>query len=118
VGKSMTNQGIAAVLEQTADRLEAQKANPHWVRAYRSGTNRVRSMETCVAAVKVLDTNTLRRVFDGLKEVLRVAIAKQAKPRRHGGGAAVPATVEETGADRRVAGRCSSMRTGPSQSVS
>lgn len=44
-----TNQEIANVLERIADLLEAQEANPHRVRAYRNGADRVRSVEKSLA---------------------------------------------------------------------
>jgi hypothetical protein len=44
-----TNQEIADVLDRIAELLEAQDANPHRVRAYRSGARRARGMEESLA---------------------------------------------------------------------
>lgn len=44
-----TNQEIANLLERIAELLEVQEANPHRVRAYRNGAERVRSLDSSVA---------------------------------------------------------------------
>ena len=46
-----TNQQIANVLTQIAELLEAQDANPHRVRAYRNGAERVRRTEKSLAQI-------------------------------------------------------------------
>jgi DNA uptake protein ComE-like DNA-binding protein len=47
--KKLTNANIAGVLEQIADLLELQDANPHRVRAYRQGARSVRDAEPSLA---------------------------------------------------------------------
>jgi len=44
-----SNQEIAAVLERIAQLLEAQKANPHRVRAYRRAAGAIESHDTSIA---------------------------------------------------------------------
>jgi DNA polymerase (family 10) len=44
-----TNQEIADILDRIADLLEVQDANPHRIRAYRNGADRVRSTEKSLA---------------------------------------------------------------------
>jgi hypothetical protein len=46
-----SNEEIAAVLDRIADLLEAEDANPHRVRAYRNGAERVRNSKTPLAQI-------------------------------------------------------------------
>jgi hypothetical protein len=48
---TLDNDQIAAILEEVADLLEAQGANPFRVRAYRQGAKTVRSSERSIAAI-------------------------------------------------------------------
>jgi hypothetical protein len=69
-----TNEEIATLLERIADLLEAQKANPHRVRAYRNGADRARSAETSLAEmVRSGDGEALQELPDigeGLARVI------------------------------------------------
>ncbi len=69
-----TNQEIAAMLEHIADLLEAQDGNPHRVRAYRNGADRVRSTGKSLAElVRSSDGDALQELPDigsGLSRVI------------------------------------------------
>jgi hypothetical protein len=72
--KQPTNQEIATVLDRIADLLETQEANPHRVRAYRNGADRVRGVQTSLAEmVRSGDGEALQELPDigeGLARVI------------------------------------------------
>jgi len=51
IGQQLTNEAIADHLDQIADYLELQEANPHRVRAYRMGAKSVRTATQPLAAI-------------------------------------------------------------------
>ena len=61
----MTNAQIAAVLEQMADLLEFQGANPFRVRAYRNGARAIRDLPESVASI-VADNPQRLLAVDGI----------------------------------------------------
>jgi Holliday junction resolvasome RuvABC DNA-binding subunit len=69
-----TNREIADVLEQIADILESQDANPHRVRAYRDGASRARSFEEGLSKIVVSGNGKALKeipdIGDGLARVI------------------------------------------------
>lgn len=62
----MTNETIAETLEQLADLLEFQGANPFRLRAYRNGARKVRELPESIADLLELDTDLTQ--FEGIGE--------------------------------------------------
>jgi DNA polymerase (family 10) len=62
----MTNETIAETLEQLADLLEFQGANPFRLRAYRNGARKIRELPESIAELIELDTDLTK--FEGIGE--------------------------------------------------
>lgn len=81
---AVTNQDIAATLERIAALLEAQDANPHRVRAYRSGADTVRQLNQPVSDLLADGGTSKLRELPGIGAGLARAIREVAETGRSG----------------------------------
>lgn len=79
---NVTNNEIAKVLEQIADLLEGQDANPYRVRAYRNGAATVRTTPQSLANVIEKKASETLRELPGIGESLSATIAEYIHTRR------------------------------------
>lgn len=80
--EDVANQEIAKLLEQIADLLEGQEANPFRVRAYRTGAATVRKADKPLADVVEAEGSDALQTLPGIGEGLAATIAEYVRTRR------------------------------------
>ncbi len=70
VAATISNKEIAGVLDHIAELLEAQKANPHRIRAYRNGAQQIRASKKELAEIAESGGPAALQALPGIGESL------------------------------------------------